>query len=60
MPNQTFVIQRSDTSDDVSEYEFPSNNCSVNVPLRRQYRAELDKLNVNFPLPRTKTRSGCV
>ena len=46
-----------------SEFEFPSSgNTNVNLNVhsnrRRKYRSELDNLQVGFPLPASKTRSG--
>ena len=47
---------------DESEFEFTSseNNSNLNVcnARRRQYRSELEKLHVGFPLPASRTRSG--
>ena len=46
-----------------SEFEFPSSgntnvNLNVHSTRRRKYRSELDNLQVGFPLPASKTRSG--
>ena len=58
--NEDNIFDTESISDE-SEFEFPSSeNINLNAPnaRRRQYRSELDKLNVGFPLPASKMRSG--
>ena len=58
--NEDNLVDTESISDE-SEFEFPSSeNINLNAPnaRRRQYRSELDKLNVGFPLPASKMRSG--
>ena len=66
LPDDLSDMDISDTesvASDTSEFEFLNLNENKNVVQNetgrtRKYRSELDKLNVGFPLPNTRIRSG--
>ena len=60
--NEDSEFDFSDTESVMSDLEFPSDSNIIvnnnNFHRRNKYRSEIERLNVGFPLPVTKTRSG--
>ena len=60
--NEDSEFDFSDTESVMSDLEFPSDSNIIvnnnNFHRRKKYCSELERLNVGFPLPVTKTRSG--